>query len=89
MSLVAKFHYERGNLKYKLGAFKEALIDFDSAIGIDPEYIEAYYVRSRSNEVLGNEKIAKEDLKKALKLAQNAGYEDLEEKILIRLSIME
>jgi tetratricopeptide (TPR) repeat protein len=36
-------YYNRGVVKMTLGRNEEALLDFDEAIRLDPEYVEAYY----------------------------------------------
>ena len=70
----------------KLGRHQEAIHDFNTAITINPKYTESYYARGLINISLGNLKIAKEDIQKALDLAQETGNMFLERNIQQTLS---
>ena len=70
----------------KLGRHQEAIRDFNTANTINPKYTESYYARGLTNISLRNLKIAKEDIQKALDLAQETGNQFLESQIQQTLS---
>jgi tetratricopeptide (TPR) repeat protein len=70
----------------KQGKHNEAISDFNTAITINPKYTESYYARGLINISLGNLKIAKEDIQKALDLVQETGNQFLEGQIQRTLS---
>ena len=61
----AEAYYNRGIVYGRLGNYKQAIGDFDRAIGFNPKYAEAYYNRAASYYSLGNQRQAFEDLKTA------------------------
>ena len=50
----ALFYKDRGNSKYKLTRYEEAILDYDKAIELDPSYAVAYYNRGISKKKLYN-----------------------------------
>ena len=52
-SMSAETYYNRGNTKYKLGLYKEAILDYDTAIRLKPDYAEAQHNRGVAKVVLG------------------------------------
>ncbi len=50
----ADAYFNRGAAYCKLGEYRQAIPDFDRAIGINPKYAEAYYSRGAVYGILGN-----------------------------------
>ena len=50
-----------------------AILDFDKSIDMNPDYVEAHYYRADAKFVLGDLDGAKEDIEKALPLAEESG----------------
>jgi tetratricopeptide (TPR) repeat protein len=50
----ASFYYKRGDAKLNLNYYKEAILDFNQCILLDPQYEEAYIDRGRSKDDLGD-----------------------------------
>ena len=72
----------RGLVKsFKIGQHAAAVVDYDKAIQIGPNNAEAYYSRGFSKFQLDRTWEAKQDLQKALKLAEKAGDARLKTKI--------
>ena len=68
-------YYERGRAKHYAEQYTSAISDFDKFISLNPNYVEAYYFRAEAKFGLGDSDGAKEDLEKALPLAEQS--EDL------------
>ena len=68
-------YYECGQAKYYAEKYTPAILDFDKFISLNPNYVEAYYFRAEAKFGLGDSDGAKEDLEKALPLAEQS--EDL------------
>ena len=68
----ADAYYNRGVTYCKLGNYRQAISDFDTAIEINPKHAEAYYYRSVAYAKLGNRTQAIEDLKTAAKFDNQA-----------------
>ncbi|MBX3171195.1 MAG: tetratricopeptide repeat protein [Candidatus Eremiobacteraeota bacterium] len=63
------FWLQRGRLLHRLDRHREAIPDLDRFIAGDPGFPEAYYLRARSQWLLGNGKLACQDLDQALQLS--------------------
>ena len=59
------FHYERGCAYLELEEYEDAIEDFNKAIRMDSNYLEAYLKSAYANFMIGNLAIAKKDLEKA------------------------
>ena len=82
----------RGNAKRALGQHQAAIADYDEALRLNPNHAGAYYNRGNARFVLGQHQAAfadydeaRQDLEKALALAQKAGDEALAAKASSRL----
>ena len=71
----------RGVAKTKLGHYEAAISDYDKAISLDPDSILSYCNRGISKRALGNHEVGNADIQKALRMAEEAGDEELIEKI--------
>ena len=77
----ADAYYSRGNAKYNLEQHFAAIADYDIAIRLRPDDADAYYSRGNAKGMLGHTLEAKQDLQKALKLAEKVGDTSLKTKI--------
>ena len=77
----AEVYYNRGIVKSKLGQHLAAISDYDTAIGIKLDFTEAYFNRGVAKALLKRTSEAKQDLQKALKLAEKAGNARLKSRI--------
>ncbi|MDE0086865.1 MAG: tetratricopeptide repeat protein, partial [Candidatus Poribacteria bacterium] len=64
-----------------LGQYESAIMDFDTAIRLDPDHANAYFIRGGGKMVLGETREAKQDWKTALKLATQLGNVKLKKQI--------
>ncbi len=64
----AEVHHSRGQTKYFAKDYKNAIVEFDKAIEINPEHIRAYYKRGRTKYKLDDYKGAIDDYTHAIKL---------------------
>lgn len=67
-ALDAKDYFERGIASYDFGDYQQAILDYDQAIALDPEYIEAYYNRGLVHYYLTHDEQAIEDFTQAVTL---------------------
>lgn len=58
----------KGGSKFNLNTYKEALLDFNRAIDLEPDFAEAYYNRGVLKNSMGDKKGAAADFLKAEKL---------------------
>lgn len=65
MSETAEEYYNQGNSKYTSGDYKEAIEDYDRAIELAPDYVEAYFGRGVTKIIMMQEKDGCLDLSKA------------------------
>ena len=81
-NLMMPRHTTIGDLRSTdLGQYLAAISDYDTAIRLKPDYAKAYYNRGTTKTLLNRTSEAKQDLQTALKLAEQAGDEDLKVKI--------
>jgi tetratricopeptide (TPR) repeat protein len=78
-------HCNRGKFRYQTGNEELAIADFNRAIELDPEIIEAYYYRGLARHNLGDIFGAKEDLQQAAMLADRQSHLQLYEQISAHL----
>ena len=77
----AEAYFNRGFEKGKLKQYAAAIADYDIAIRLKPDFVEVYTARGLTKYHLGRTEEAKQDLQKALKLAEKVGYTSLKTKI--------
>ena len=68
---------ERGVEKAILKHYDAAVSDFDEALQINSDFLDAYFNRGITKRTLGRDAEAKQDFQEALRLAQEAGDEEL------------
>ena len=68
---TADDYFDKGAIKFKQGDFKGAIQDYNKAIELDPNFVEAYYNRGVVKHELGDSKSAIQDFNKAIKLKPN------------------
>ena len=73
----AEASYNRGTAKTFIAEYEAAIADFDEAICLKPEFVEAYYNRGLTKFTLNQPKAAEHDLRTALKLAKQQGYDNI------------
>ena len=86
---LAVVYQNRGHTFLMLKHFDGAIGDFTTALRIKPDYAEAYNNRGAAKTLLNRTWEAKQDLQTALKLAEQAGDEDLKAKIKDALRLLE
>ena len=64
----AHAYYTQGKIKYAAKNYKGAIVDFDVAIHLEPDFFIAYFKRGRAKHNLGNFEGAMIDLEKGVKL---------------------
>ena len=77
--------YNRGTARTLIGEYEAAIADFDEAICLKPEFVEAYYNRGLTKSTLNQPKAAEHDLRTALKLAKQQGHDNIKVNIKQRL----
>lgn len=70
-----EFHIERGDARYDLGDYADAIAEYDRAVRIEPGFALACYMRGNAKAMLGRTEGAFAHMKHAL--AQAAGNADL------------
>ncbi|MEB3309318.1 MAG: tetratricopeptide repeat protein [Snowella sp.] len=65
---VASFYNDRGYQKYNDKDYIGAIADFNQALKLDPGLADSYYNRGLANQALGYDKLAEQDLYKAISL---------------------
>ena len=85
----ADAYFNRGNAKLDLRQHFAAISDYDKAIQLKPDHTRAYVNRGAVKTLLNRTWEAKQDLQTALKLAEQAGDEDLKAKIKDALRLLE
>lgn len=53
LSISAETYFRRGNTKFRLGLYQAAIVDYDAAIRLKPDYAFAYITRGWTKENLG------------------------------------
>ena len=81
----AEAYYNRGTAKTFIAEHEAAIADFDEAIYLKPEFVEAYYNRGLTKSTLNQPKAAEHDLRTALKLAKQQGFDNIKVNIKQRL----
>lgn len=85
----AAAYVNRGDLKVELNQYVAAITDYDTVIRLKPDDTAAYVNRGRVKALRGRTREAKEDLRTALQLANQAGDENLKTKIKLMLRPLE
>ncbi len=65
-------HFTRGNQLKTIGRLNEALVEYDQALALNPDFAEAYIARGETYQALGDLDQAVADYSAALALAPNA-----------------
>ncbi len=78
-------YYNRGTAKTFIADYEAAIADFDEAICLKPEFVEAYYNSGLTKSTVNQPKAAEHDLRTALKLAKQQGYDSIKVNIKQRL----
>lgn len=86
--LDSKAYIERGKAKADKGQHFEAISDYDMAISLNPDNARAYYHRGLAKEKIDRER-GREDLQKALKLAEKAKAWDLHRTIKQKIKLLD
>ena len=71
---TAAQYLTKGDIKYKAGDLKSAIVLFDKAIKLNPNLTEAYQKRGLAKSDLGNDKAAIIDYNRAIKLNPKKPY---------------
>ena len=74
---IAEVYSNRGVVKASLGQHIAAIADFDKAIHLEPGFADAYSNRGITKALLNRMSEAKQDLRTALRLAEQAGNQQL------------
>ena len=74
---IAEVYSNRGVVKASLGQHIAAIADFDKAIHLEPGFADAYSNRGITKALLNRMPEAKQDLRTALRLAEQAGNQQL------------
>jgi AAA+ superfamily predicted ATPase len=64
----AKEHWKKGNSLFESSKFQEAIMEYDEAIRIKPDYADAYFNRALTNRIVHNYSAAKKDLEAVIGL---------------------
>ncbi len=64
----AKDHWKKGNSLFEASKFQEAIVEYNDALKIDPNYADAYFNRALTQRILHNYDDAKKDLETVMKL---------------------
>ncbi len=67
-SISAETHLKRGYAKYRLDQYQDAIVDYDTAIGLKPDFANAYYFRGAAKRLLGEYRDAIDDYDTAIDL---------------------
>ena len=62
-------HYNLASVFHAQANYKQALRSLDKAIELNPQFREAYHIRSQINRKLGNTELARADLKRMARLS--------------------
>ena len=71
--LPANLHFVRGRILEKLGRFDEAMEEFHSLIGSNPEYAAGYYHAGRTLERIGKTEEARAMYQKGIEVTTRTG----------------
>ena len=85
----ADAYFNRGNAKLDLEQYTAAINDYDKAIQLKPDLAEAYINRGVTKGLLKRNWEAKQDLRTALRLAENADDKGLKTQIEEWLRLIE
>jgi tetratricopeptide (TPR) repeat protein len=75
----------RGLARYRLGDKQGAVADYNQALRIDPNHVNAYYNRGLARRGLGDKQGAIQDFQKAADLYQKQGDKDNYQKAINHL----
>ena len=67
-NISAEFYFNQGNKKHERGLYKSAILDYDTAIWINPDYIDAYIGRGTAKTQLDQYDAAFDDLYTVIEL---------------------
>jgi tetratricopeptide (TPR) repeat protein len=70
---TAEEYFKKGEAKYHQGDFNKAIVNFDKAIEINPQYLEAYYYRGSIKFFLKDYSGALIDFDKTIEIDPNDG----------------
>ena len=73
-SISAETYFLRGNAKYELGLYHEAISDYDKAIRLKPDHVDAYYARGNAKTHLKLYAAAIADYTQAIRLKPDDAY---------------
>lgn len=75
LSLTQKYtkaHYHRGLIQSQLGNYEQAVINYNKAVELDPDFAPVYYERGTAHHHLGQDDLAIKDFEYYLELASEA-----------------
>jgi len=75
--LSAKEYYDRGNAKYELEDYYGAIVDYNKAIELDPDYASAYYNRGNAKSDLNDDFGACVDWIKAARMGNTNAQDNI------------
>ncbi|MUL39507.1 tetratricopeptide repeat protein [Gloeocapsopsis dulcis] len=69
----AQQFYQQGRDKGHLGLYKEAFEDFNQAINLEPDFVEAYILRAHARNLIEDKVGAIADFQKAMNIYRSRG----------------
>ena len=87
--ILSEAYKIRGDAKYNLQNYTEAIKDYDKAIYMKPTNFKAYYQRGKAKIEIGKVSEARIDFRTALKFAKSQNSQSIKDEIQDALSLIE